>query len=887
MKLTRLRLTHFKQFGQPLEVNDLQAGINLFVGPNESGKSTLAEAIRAAFFERHKSSSVSALQPWGDSGAAPEVALDFDWQGRQWRLEKRFLKSARCDLTIDSERFNGDQADDRLAELLGYRFASRGASKPEHHGIPGLLWVEQGSAQNIDSPVQAAGEYLQSALGASLGDIASSGGDALIARVEGERAELLTRTGKPTGDYKALIADCEQDAEQLAALQAQITTYREQVDRLGTLRQQQHDIDAARPWQAQHDKAQQAQAALDQANTLQTQQQQARQTLEDRARREQLYRQQLQDMAGEQEQLAERGQKRAEADQYVEQCRASRPQIGQQLKDAQAAYQQAADRLKQTRQQADRARLAEEQQRLAKQQSQQTRTLEQARELQEQIRGQRQQLQQTAIDADQLQALKNSEVELAQVSARQKAVATRLTYNLEAGQSLDIGGQAVTGEGETLLVEATELTIPGVGRLHLQPGGGDVAELLREQQRLNAQRDNLLQQLGIESLTQGEDRARQAHDLTNTLAQNRARLEALAPEGLDELASQCGLNDQRAAELAGKLEQLPPAQPDLPPLADAEATERKAGAALKSAEQQDTRSRTDLELAQGRLETARQEWQRLHEALDDPQRQQRERDANNQLVDLKAEQARLNSEIEQRQQQIDAADPQTLAQDVERFTRSAEAMEKQASQREQEISELQVRLDEQGGLGLEEKHAESQQQFERRTRRRDQLAHRAAALDLLLDRLRERRQGLTQQLQAPLQKHLNHYLKLLFPDARLAVDEHLVPEALTRPHHQNQGQGRGEEQGSLDALSFGSREQLGLISRLAYADLLREAEQPTLIILDDALVHSDSGRREQMKRILFDAGQRHQILLLSCHPENWRDLGATERDMQALKVSAP
>ena len=42
MKLTRLRLAHFKQFVQPLEINDLDTGINLFVGPNESGKSTLA-----------------------------------------------------------------------------------------------------------------------------------------------------------------------------------------------------------------------------------------------------------------------------------------------------------------------------------------------------------------------------------------------------------------------------------------------------------------------------------------------------------------------------------------------------------------------------------------------------------------------------------------------------------------------------------------------------------------------------------------------------------------------------------------------------------------------------------------------------------------------------
>ena len=35
-----------------------------------------------------------------------------------------------------------------------------------------------------------------------------------------------------------------------------------------------------------------------------------------------------------------------------------------------------------------------------------------------------------------------------------------------------------------------------------------------------------------------------------------------------------------------------------------------------------------------------------------------------------------------------------------------------------------------------------------------------------------------------------------------------------------------------------------MIARFAYADLLKQAGQPTLLILDDALVHSDSGKHE-------------------------------------------
>lgn len=54
-----------------------------------------------------------------------------------------------------------------------------------------------------------------------------------------------------------------------------------------------------------------------------------------------------------------------------------------------------------------------------------------------------------------------------------------------------------------------------------------------------------------------------------------------------------------------------------------------------------------------------------------------------------------------------------------------------------------------------------------------------------------------------------------------------------------------------------------------------EGCRPTLIIMDDALVHSDPQRLEQMQRVVFDASQRHQILVITCHPANWKGVGAS------------
>ena len=94
---------------------------------------------------------------------------------------------------------------------------------------------------------------------------------------------------------------------------------------------------------------------------------------------------------------------------------------------------------------------------------------------------------------------------------------------------------------------------------------------------------------------------------------------------------------------------------------------------------------------------------------------------------------------------------------------------------------------------------------------------------------------------------------------------------------------------AFSQLSYGAQEQMALISRLAYADLLKEAGKPTLIILDDALVHSDAQRLDHMQRILYDAAQRHQVLLFTCQRERWTGLGVAARELRSFvtSISAP
>jgi chromosome segregation ATPase len=882
MKLKRLRIEQFRQFRQPLEIRDFESGINLFTGPNESGKSSIVRAIRAAFFERHRSSSVDDLCPWDDSSAVPTVELEFGVGDTAYLLTKSFLHRKRCELKIDTQRLESTDAEDQLAELLGFQFAAKGASKPEYWGIPGLLWIEQGSGQQVHEAVGYATDHLRSALSDSLGEVAGSGGDEVLERVRAERTMLLTTTGKPTGQLSKVAADLASTRTRMSALEDQIAAYRQQVDTLGSLRQQHAAEEAEPPWEdfrAELKIAEDKHASIQQLDQKLTQ---------DRSQLKQydsiltLLRQQITDFAKQAQELASRETVLAEAMERVEKATAAHAQLAGKQQATDAAYQHAREALRLARQEDQRATLTrcirDAQPRLLALAN----AITAAQAAQSQLAGLRKFAVASEIDKRDLATLQKQHKDLRELEIRQAAIATHLQFELEPGKSITLNGEVVPDQGERMLVAAGELGIPGIGRVLIRPGGTDLAELVRDQSELQEAHDSLLQRIGVASLEEAEQRNANYQQQLLDIRQAEQALALHAPKGLDALLAEQSEINIRVAEAQVALEQFPDA-PEAPalPQQQAEGQQEDAREALAMTSREASDAKQALATAEAARNNAQRERDALHHALQDPARQKRQQDANQRLLGTNAERDALAQRIDVQAQQIEEAHPDILAQDIVRLHRSVEQTEKQFRTRGEEIIRLQTQLEAAGAQGLEEQSAELVVQVEQLAHRHAELSRRAQALDLLLNLLEGKRRELTRRLQAPLQKHLNHYLHLLFPQAAsLEIDENLMPGPLTRPG------ARGQESGEFEALSFGAREQIGVISRLAYADLLQDSGRPTLIILDDVLVHSDEQRLAQMKRILFDAAQRHQILLFTCHPAVWRDLGVAPRTIESLKIAA-
>lgn len=874
MKLRRIALEAFRKFRQPVALEDLDGGLNIIVGPNEAGKSTFVAALRAAFLERYATNKPLAdLAPWGMPDARPSVTVDFTHDGHAYSLRKQFLHRARCELLIDggAQRHEGEEAENLLARLLGYEFAGRGLSRPEHAGVPGLLWIQQGEGQTLLAPAGHAGMHVRAALTEVSGELAATDGDRLFERVAAERAALLdARGGKPKGAYKEAEeawARAREQCETLAAAKRQVD---DDVDRLARLRAEYERAQREQPWQAMAERAAQA-----------------RQRLEGIARERQALEQLQRELAQADETLAllaeqvGRDQHDAEAlaqlrndaqaaQQAMEPARAAleRVQAGQGELAAQVAHWR--ERLACAQAGAERGDLAEQLARLQADAQRQQQALQQAAELAAAVAGHQAQLAESAIDADTVARLREQERLLNELRAQQRAMATRLHHRLLPGKQVELDGVALAGDAQVLITSAARVRIDGVGELEILPGGRDLPALLDELRARGAERDALLGKLGVPDLAGAEARLAASEQARRDLDMARKALRIHAPDGVPALQAEQAATARRRDQLQARLQALPPAAAgDMPPLAEIQQALRAAEQAAEHGARATVAARTELDTQAARAQLLQAQWQAREQDYAGEQRSAQRAQRGLRLVEARALRDSLARRAKEAGAALAAHQPELVEQDLQRYERSA-ALEREAQHRRHgELLQLQGRLEQAGAQGLGEQLLLAEADLQRLARRRTEYVERAEALDLLWRLLDEHRTAATQRLLEPLARRLQHYLALLFPGAQWRLDETLMPVALRRD---------GLEDG-LDALSFGTREQLGVLARLAYADLLAQAGRPALLVLDDALVHADDARRDLIKRALFDAASRHQVLLFTCHAEAWRDMGVPLREL--------
>ena len=888
MKLRSLAVNQFKKFTVPTQLDGMADGLNLVVGPNEMGKSTLLDALRAVLFERYGSRARAIADLQNDrSAAAPVVEATFELDDGSYTIAKRFIKSpyARLDCP-DGRRLEGDAAEAMLRDLLGFSESAGRSASPESLGMWGVLWVQQGRSFGAPELPGSARVRLGGILESEVGDVLGGRrGRELPQVIEQRLADWLTPAqSRPRGDYKAARDEVDQLEADLEELRTQRTDLSETLERLADTTERLERLD-----RGDQDRADQAalQTARDELrrddelaariDTEQLRLEQRRRALDDATGAIAVRSELRQRLATDQASLTA---SRLQLDELEDRDREWREQLAQLRESARAAAEAVATaEAEEIRSQIVLAAVAE-----AQQIPQLTAAEAAAVEAQTRLRSARQQADAILVTDAALNDIRSAATRLDRVEAQLRAAATLVTFDFppERRDGVEVGDDSLSDTPRSIpVIEPLTIRIPERGAITIEPAIRDRDQLLRERADAASELRRALSQAGATDLAGAEDQHGRRQRFERELELAQTELQLHAPGG--DIAA---LSD----ELAGLRSRLAVRQAELeldalPARADAEADARVAAEQLLASRQAariasaaaDSRDhalgdhrqqlsdlRAAVELAAAQLDRGRAELDAAVAELADDDMAAARRDASIALdSDARALSALQASRSETAREQLEA-----------RILRLERTIQQRATDRTNlrvEISGLQARLESLEAGGIDERLEQHEREFERARDRLGRIKHEIEVLRLLLDVLQEVERAAKERYLSPVISRVRPYLQRLFPEAEIEMDEDLNVTAISRA---------GAYQESFEHLSMGTQEQIAVLIRLAFAELLAERGQPAAVILDDALVFSDDRRMDTMFDILNHAARQMQVIVFTCRAQLFEGLGAKQLQLR-------
>jgi DNA repair exonuclease SbcCD ATPase subunit len=856
--------------------------LTLIAGANESGKSTLVEALHKTLFLRATATGrgVEELRSRLHPGL-PDVEIRFEADAETWRLRKRFAgASGTCQLSNGSGvALNGPQAEEQLARLLGYEAPVEGrriAQLPERWAH---LWVRQGDAglnpfsgsqERYDHQRLVAQLQQQS----SQSPLQSSTDRLVMEQIQQQVSTLYTATGKvKAGSPLAGAQQRSQEAaaalalaeQQVADLEAAMEQWRSINERLETIEQQQ------RP-------------ALQRELQLQQQTQLLQAQLEPLLQRKHEHQQLLKQQRQEQQELLLTQQQLDTALKQQQEEQTQHQQLQEQIKETSAALQQLTQRQEQVQRLLDLQQLNEDVRQLREYQ-------QQLQRLQEQAEGLKQQLAELPeITAEQVRQLRQAEQALAQATARCEAMAAGLEV-LAADQPIQLNGEPLVNGERRRIEAAAELTVGSGVRLQISPGGGQALPRALEQQRQCCQQLELLQQqLQLNSSDQAEMIERQRTALERELNNLRQAAKAIPWSGLQQRLEQLEPRRQQLATALGGSEVAPLDPAEL--RSEQESLRQRSGELSRGLERSNQQLR---ELEQNRLsrQAAQEQLRSRCGQLEGSLQVLGER-----LQHLNSTEAAAG-ELDTQQQQLGALRAELAHLQRARLhggsanpaADAAEQLEALEREKDRLLSQLGQAQQRSQSLGATNPMAELEQRqvaWEEAEAERAALEQRAMALRLLLERFHSAQSTLANRYSEPLRAAITPYLTEL-DLAELASQPHqpLLAFDPQQGFHDLQLR-QGEEAFAFERLSGGMREQLGATVRLAMAEVLKPAYADALpLVFDDAFTNSDRERLVGLRKMLERGIQQGiQIVLLTCHTDDYAALLANNASSEPAQQQA-
>ncbi len=873
LRIRRIRLTDFRGVSDR-ELTFADTGVTVVEGPNESGKSSIAEALDLLLEYKHSSChrAIASVRPVG-STRSPAVEVDMAVGPHDLTYAKRWGSGAAGEtrLVVRSPRpetLAGDQAHDRAREILA---ANADMS----------LWAALRLLQGRDvrqASVQATGS-LGAALERAAGGASPAEDGGLLDRAEAEFGRYYTPTGRekdvfdgPEAAVRAathavarLRADrdaVEADADRLARVAAELDGMHETLasqevtvrERDARLAEVERLAGATREAKAAHD------AAAARAVTASAAAEARRTLVASLAAAEQ-----------ERDALATAGA--VDAERHAALVADLQAAVAR-LAEARTRRDRAGRVLSIRRADADAIREAAELARLRSRKESLDRLAEDGRMAEASVET-------NPVTDKVLDALEKAVHAAALARARLEGGAGEVAIHALGPVDLTVDGVAVRlapgAEATRPIGDGIAVEVPGVLRVTARPGTS-AAGLRADVARADEAATAALAAAAVADLTEarGRNAARRA-DETAVQRTRRDYVVVLAGERQADVDQAIVTLEARAAERAA-------AGADRPPELESPVDARVAADLLETAEAEDRASSAALSIAEDAERAARTVAEAGRAAAEE--RRVASGIAAGRIAQLSADLATARGEAEDAVLAGCLSDAQRVAADAALALRTAEAtlaasnpdqarllaenarkaldgMRARQMELRVEQARLSGSLERRGEDGLGEQLDRAEAEAERAEDDLARLRRRAAAARLLFETLRAHRDAARRRYALPLKDRLETLGRFVFgPDVVVDVAEDLSIASLARDGVAI----------AWDQLSVGTREQLGVLVRLACAELVSD-DGGVPVMIDDALGWSDPQRLEAMGAVLARAGEASQVIVLTCFPDRYVHVG--------------
>ncbi len=872
MKLQALHLTNVRKFtGKRASITAIGSGITVVSEANEFGKSTFFDAIHALFFEKYGSSAkpVKSLQPY--AGGAVEVAAQIETADGEFLVEKRFLLRRMARITRLSDAVTiaqDDEAERWISSLLG----------EDAGGPAGLLWVRQGllglepEGNREKSQLTETRRDLLSTVAGEI-DVMTGGKrmDRVMRRLAEDLGEIATKTGRKSGAWKTASDEIAALETELARLTAQVETLEgalsDRKDAEATLAQLDDPAAKARRNLA----LDVAKAAMEVARAHAGMVSAARQDRDLAALHARSAKSDLDGLLMAVDRL--------HAAQATARTAAQAAQVsGAEVLDLKtrsdtvrahslamsSAVTLAREKLETARRQvaAQKARTGAE--RLQAQ-------ISRAQVAQSQRDDARARMNASSATAKWLSEVEAAASDLAKLEGAQKAKSTTLTVHYSGDARITLNDVTIAGDEPVVLIDEARLDLPGIGTVIVRAKTGEDRTsdgLAKSKARLS----DLLAICGTDTLQSARVKAAERAEAERQSLLAQAVLDTLAPEGTEVLATELA----EAKLAAVEANDLP-----LPSIEDLEN-------ALEVSVEDETLARENLRQIDADYASARELTVKAAAAsstaamaLDlamiaaGPDETREKRRTELLRNHAKMSENLTNAEATLTGLMTSAPDLATKQAELQRAQDAVNASTQQRTQMAEKLAALSAQIRTLAGNGIEERRDDVRGQLETARATEMRFARKAAALMRLQVALEAERSAAQDTYFGPIQEELKPLLAILHRDAKLSFDsDNLLPAGLTR----------GQTEETLDALSGGTKEQIAILTRLAFARLFARRGQHMPIVLDDALVYSDDDRIIKMFTALTRVAQDQQILVFTCRQLAFQDLGGARPGVEIKSV---